>query len=216
MHFFLIRFENFIRGQAALKSLNLSCVLTSKLQFNCCGTSQSALSVFSLTYCIAGMVAAYNWWYPLQTITILATVDSVRLFLLWHRIRPQTSVHVSDFSRYTEFLSHLKFELILRVLIRFQWTNSVFYIQLVFPSGWDLYFICTFIWGLIQCSSTNFRKKWCSLFEIIVEIQPSRILLIYRFFETESLIKLSSLLDDYLFWSGKNYPQSIMAVTRLN
>ena len=56
--FFHIRFQNLMRGQVGLKSLNLPRVIASKLQSHWSGTSQSVLSVFSMNYCIAGMVAA--------------------------------------------------------------------------------------------------------------------------------------------------------------
>ena len=56
--FFHIRFQNLMRGQAGLNSLNLPRVLASKLQSHWSGTSQSVLSVFSMNYCIASMVAA--------------------------------------------------------------------------------------------------------------------------------------------------------------
>ena len=56
--FFHIKFQNLMRGQVGSKSLNLPCVIESKLQSHWSGTSQSVLSVFSMNYCIAGMVAA--------------------------------------------------------------------------------------------------------------------------------------------------------------
>ena len=56
--FFHIKFQNLMRGQVGSKSLNLPRVIESKLQSHWSGTSQSVLSVFSMNYCIAGMVAA--------------------------------------------------------------------------------------------------------------------------------------------------------------
>ena len=56
-HIFHIRFENLARGQAALNSLNLPCILASKLQSHWSGDCSSAQSVFSSTSCVSGMVA---------------------------------------------------------------------------------------------------------------------------------------------------------------